>query len=223
MNQLILQLTLRTEVPVGIKALLFLLLATIAILYVLNVRWFESIGYLLLLPVQRFKWQSEQFSGNALFRGSSFTLFAVAFSLFVYIYGLDTLNPASNSYPFFVLLIMFLALALIKVAFNYAYFFLHKSNDLGAKLIDFQSSTNQLFCLVLTPLMLIDVFYTGISGDLVYVAIGLAVIYLLVRLYGTILLLQDNFRYPIVSLFVYLCTFELAPALVLAKVLFVKS
>lgn len=220
---MVMQLTLRNEIPLGIKALLLILLATVATLYVINARWFESLGFLLLLPVQRFSWQSEQFSGNVLFRGSSFILMTLCFSLFIYIYELGLGKAQFGLYHYPVLLSMVLGVVLFKYLVNSLYFRLHRIKELGSQLLDFQSSINQIFCLALATLMVVDVFYAYTDSNLFYVGIVLAVIYFLMRLYGTILILQNDFHYPIVSLFIYLCTFEIAPALVLAKVLFVKS
>jgi hypothetical protein len=72
-------------------------------------------------------------------------------------------------------------------------------------------------------ILLIDVFYENLSSNYLNVLLIVSLIYFLARLFGTILLLQNNFRYSIFTLFVYLCTFEIVPALVIVKVLFVNN
>ena len=71
--------------------------------------------------------------------------------------------------------------------------------------------------------LLIDVFYENLSSNYLSILLVVSLLYFLVRLFGTIVLLQNNFKYSIFTLFVYLCAFEIVPALVIVKVLFVNS
>jgi hypothetical protein len=77
--------------------------------------------------------------------------------------------------------------------------------------------------LLLGILLLVDVFYFRLHSNIYVAMLIVAGMYFLVRLFGTILILQNHFSYSILPVFVYLCTFEIVPALFTAKVLFVNS
>ena len=106
---------------------------------------------------------------------------------------------------------------------NKFYFSLHNSSSLGDQIIDYQYSLNQWFTLVVGCLLIFDIFYLKLNSSVFLFITIIAGIYFLLRLFGTILMLQNNFKYPILTVFVYLCTLEIVPALVIAKVLFVNS
>ena len=81
----------------------------------------------------------------------------------------------------------------------------------------------QWFTLIIGSLLIFDIFYLKLNSSVILIITIIAGIYFLLRLFGTILMLQNNFKYPILTVFVYLCTLEIVPALVTAKVLFVNS
>jgi uncharacterized membrane protein YiaA len=224
-STLIAQLVLRNAVPAHLKALLLLLLFCTALLYVANARWFESIRHLASIPLQRFNWQSEQFLGNALFRVTSLFLSSLTAAIFIYTYSLGAgfwYHP--NQPSSFLLVIACVGLCFIlKLCSTIVFFKIHRNTALGSQVLDFHYSLNQLFSLLLGILLFVDVFYTRLDSSLYHFTVIIALIYFLVRLYGTILLLQNSFNYPILTVFVYLCTFEIVPALVIAKVLFVNT
>lgn len=219
------QLILRNEVPANLKGLLLFLMVCTAFLYVANAKWLESIRFLATIPLQRFNWQSEQFLGSPIFRGTSMFLSSFTISVFVYAYSLgERFGYEHSTFSSFLLIALVVTTYFIsKFGANYLFFQFHKSQTIGSQLIDFHSSLNQALSLALGTFLLVDVFYARLDSGLFYFTIILACIYFLLRLYGTILLLQNNFSYPILTVFVYLCTFEIVPALVVAKVLFVNS
>jgi hypothetical protein len=224
-STLIAQLVLRNAVPAHLKALLLLLLFCTALLYVANARWFESIRHLASIPLQRFNWQSEQFLGNALFRVTSIFLSGLTTAIFIYTYSLgERFGYHPNQLSSFLVITVCVALYyLLKFGSTVIFFKIHRNTALGSQLLDFHSSLNQLFSLLLGILLFVDVFYARLDSSVYYFTVTIALIYFLVRLYGTILLLQNSFNYPILTVFVYLCTFEIVPALVIAKVLFVNT
>ena len=224
-STLIAQLVLRNAVPAHLKALLLLLLFCTALLYVANARWFESIRFLASIPLQRFNWQSEQFLGNALFRITSVFLSSFTAAIFIYTYSLgDYFGYPHNQPSSFLPVVMCVALYfLLKLGSNFIFFRIHHKTALGSQILDFHYSLNQMLCLVLGVCLFIDVFYARLDSNLYYFSISLSLLFFLARLYGTILLLQNSFNYPILTVFVYLCAFEIVPMLVIAKVLFVNS
>jgi len=221
----IVQLVLRNEAPALIRGLLLLLLICTAFLYVANAKWLESIRYLTTIPLQRFNWQSEQFLGNPIFRATSVILTSLTISLFIFTYSLGARfgYDKSTLSSFLLISILVVSYFVLKYWVNYIFFKIHNSSKIGSQLIDFQYSINQALSLVLGSFLLIDVFYTRLDSGIFYFIVTIACIYFLIRLYGTIVLLQNYFTYPILNVFVYLCTLEIVPALVIAKVLFVNS
>ncbi len=97
------------------------------------------------------------------------------------------------------------------------------SEAVGDYTIDFQYSINQFFSFIVSAIMLAAAFYGGLDRGIMTISLVAVVVLFLTRLFGTILILQNNFTYPLIGVFIYLCTFEIVPMLVAAKVLFVDS
>ncbi len=223
-STVIVQLVLRNAVPAHLKALLLLLLFCVVLFYVANARWFESIRYLASIPMQRFNWQSEQFLGNTLFRVTSIFQSVLTTGIFIYTYNLgERFGYQPNQLASFLAITLCVALYyLLKFGSTAIFFKIHHNTKLGSQLLDFHFSLNQLFSLLLGTLLFVDVFYARLDSSIYYFILTIALIYFLLRLYGTTLLLQKSFNYPILTVFVYLCTFEIVPALVIIKVLFIN-
>ena len=218
---LINELILRNQSPLFLKAALLCLLLLLVIFYSVNKSWFISLKSLALLPFQRFGWQSEKYSSDLIFRISSLVLSVIIIAMAVYAYQL--VYPEIFASTYFKITLITILLFIVKFISNSFYFSLHNSIRTGSKLLDFQYSLNQWFALIVTFILLIDVFYENLSSNYLTILLVFSILYFLVRLFGTILLLQNNFKYSIFTLFVYLCTFEIVPALVIVKVLFVNS
>ncbi len=224
-NDAIADLVLRQEVPIAVKVVLLVVLLCATILFAFDERWGDSIRHLAAIPFQRFNWQSEQFLGNPVIRITSLLLSSLTIAAFIFAYNLgEHYNYENSSFIDFIkILVVVLLFSTVKFGFNYSYFRLHKSSGVGSQLTDFHFSINQILSLVLGTLLLVDVFYNRLHGNFFYFLVGIGSLFFLIRLYGTILLLQNNFRYPILTLFVYLCTVEIVPTLIVAKILFVNS
>ena len=215
------ELILRNQSPLFIKVVLLCILVILVIFYTVNRSWFISLKSLALLPFLRFGWQSEKYSADLIFRISSFLISVLIISSAIYSYNLTSTDTLSSTYIEITLIITLLFV--VKFIANSLYFSLHNSISTGSQLVDFQYSLNQWFTLLVIFILLIDVFYENLSSNYLNVLLIVSLIYFLARLFGTILLLQNNFRYSIFTLFVYLCTFEIVPALVIVKVLFVND
>ena len=218
---LLTELILRNQSPLFIKVVLLCILVILVIFYTVNRSWFISLKSLALLPFLRFGWQSEKYSADLIFRISSFLISVLIISSAIYSYNLTSTDTLSSTYIEITLIITLLFV--VKFIANSLYFSLHNSISTGSQLVDFQYSLNQWFTLLVIFILLIDVFYENLSSNYLNVLLIVSMIYFLARLFGTILLLQNNFRYSIFTLFVYLCTFEIVPALVIVKVLFVNN
>jgi hypothetical protein len=180
---------------------------------------------LAILPFQRFAWQSEKFMTNNIFRLSSILSLSIFVSIAISSYQLGN-SKLENLDSIVTLLWVFPAvilLSLVKFVSNYSYFSIHKEDKTANLVVDFQYSLNQWFALLLGILLIVDVFYFRLHSNIYGAILVIAGLYFLVRLFGTILVLQNNFNYSILTVFVYLCTFEIVPALITAKVLFVNS
>ena len=208
-----------------IRVVVLVLLVLIAFLYAANSTWFQSMKLLALIPIQRFNWQSEKYKSNYFFRVCSLitSLFTIALIVYTYQLGSKFMGDSVIFSNFAILLVVVTLLFIVKFLANKFYFSLHNSSSLGDQIIDYQYSLNQWFTLVVGCLLIFDIFYLKLNSSVFLFITIIAGIYFLLRLFGTILMLQNNFKYPILTVFVYLCTLEIVPALVTAKVLFVNS
>jgi len=219
------QLIAREQSPLFIRIVLLLTLVCLVFLYALNRNWVTSMVQLAILPFQRFAWQSEKFMTNNIFRLSSILSLSIFVSIAISSYQLGN-SKLENLDSIVTLLWVFPAvilLSLVKFVSNYSYFSIHKEDKTANLVVDFQYSLNQWFALLLGILLIVDVFYFRLHSNIYGAILVIAGLYFLVRLFGTILVLQNNFNYSILTVFVYLCTFEIVPALITAKVLFVNS
>jgi hypothetical protein len=222
--QILIEIAWRHQTPISIRIALLIVLVCVPLFYGFYQAWFISLRSLVLIPFQRFGWQSEQYTSNPVIRISSLIISIVIITLAIFTYQL---GPKTSNGTYTISLAHLLGvvalLFLLKNLVNKIYFSLHKSADIGNQLTDFQYSLNQWFTLFLLVILVTDAFYARLQGEFFTLVMILTTVYFLVRLFGTIFLLQSNFKYPTFTLFVYLCTVEIVPALVLAKLLFVNS
>lgn len=150
---------------------------------------------------------------------------SLAFGIFIYSHFMSSSlaffeNEALN---FSVFLIVIAALVGLKLLTMKTFFFVHDQEEIGTMVIDFQYAYNFLLSLILVIVIAADLYFYRLSNSLYITASIVVGILFLMRLMGSILLLLNKFTYPIISLFIYLCAFEIVPMLVIAKVIFVKS
>jgi hypothetical protein len=222
---IITELVLRNEVPITVRVGLLAALVFIALISVLNENWLVFMLKLTLLPIQRYSWESDKYAANLTFRITSILSVSLVATILLATYHLGLGSGEKTVYgtSFIGQLGIILAFLLISLGANKFYFYLHKKQEIGEHVLDYQYALNQWFSFIIGTLLLVDVFYLHLHSVLYVVILSLVGIYFLLRLFGTILMLQNNFDYPILTVFVYLCTFEIVPALVICKVLFVNS
>ncbi|MBT8326688.1 MAG: DUF4271 domain-containing protein [Bacteroidia bacterium] len=220
-----LDLLIRSQTPLVLRIVLISILLIIGFLYALIPNWFASIRLLAYLPIQRFAWQSEKYTYNNIFRLGSILSITSVYAAFIYAYLLSEkfMWFENSSFNFLLIWVVILLATLGKYFLNQFYFKFHNEESLGELIIDYQYSINQIFAFILAGALSIDVFYYRLDSQLFYFLVIAILILFLVKLFGTILMLQNNFKYPLLTLFVYLCTFEIVPMLIAAKILFVNS
>lgn len=218
---MLLELMLREQTPLVSRVSLLSLLVIIGLLFSVNRQWFRSLKLLSLLPFQRFGWQSEKYGSDLILRISSFVTITMAATITIqgYSLGPSGLSSLKVHWIFGVIILLFI----LSLFANKMYFRLHESSKLGEQIIDFQYSINQWFAIVLSCLLLLDFFFLKQASSVLNIIVATTGIYFLARLFGTIIIFQNNFKYPLLTVFVYLCTFEIVPAIVMVKVLFVNS
>lgn len=221
---MLLELTLRNSSPVSLRIAVLFLLLVILSLQAVNPSWFATNRILASLPIQRFKWKSETFLSSSFNRSISLVCSTLAFSVFIYAhYFQPDTGSFGSQYSFLALVAIVLGLFLAKLLGTILFFGLHEEQEMGIMVVDYSYAFNQLIAILLFVVLCFDVFVLRLSGPLyIGVSIAIGILYLL-RLLGNILMLLNNFNYPIISLFIYLCAFEIIPMLAIAKVLFVNS
>lgn len=212
-------------VSADLRIAALVLVALLAIFYSIQPQWLETNRILASLPIQRFKWKSETFLSSGLNRTTSLISASLAFSIFIYShYSQEELFlQTSLDTGFIQLLVIVILLFLFKLLGMKLFFGLHQEERTGTIVIDYQYAFNVIISVLLCLVICIDVFFFRLSSPFyITVSIVIGLIYLL-RMFGNIILLLNEFNYPIVSLFIYLCAFEILPMLGIAKVLFVNS
>ena len=215
-------LILRNEIPNILKFSLILALLLIAFIYVLIPNWFLHIKHLALIPIQRFQWQSEKYNEDIIFRISSFFFVTLVFSIaiFSYLPNVHWFKNFTEIMRFFTVYGGILSLFIVKLMLDYFYFYLHKAKQTFNLIFDYQYGINQIFAVLIGSITLVDLYYYGLISNLYLVVLILLLTYLAMRFIGTTIILINNFSYPILTVIVYLCTFEIISVTIFVKVLF---
>ena len=194
-------------------------------LYAVNPSWLATNRVLIALPIQRFKWKSETFLSSNFNRYSSLITTAIAMALLIrsYFYSPGENMVLSGEFMFIGLICAVIAIFFLKFLSLKLFFYLNEDPEVGTMVIDYQYAFNQFIGLLVFIGICLDFFYFKLNSPIQDILIYLLGFLYLLRLLGHIVLLINKMSYPIISLFIYLCAFEIAPMLVLAKVLFESS
>ena len=216
------ELILKYDIQGVIKFSLLIALLLIAFIYVLIPNWFNYIKILVLIPLQKFQWQSEKYNENSVFRLSSLfsSTFIFSIVIFSYLPELKWLENYSKTSNLFIIFGCVIGLFILKLIIDYLYFYLHKAKKAMHLIVDYQYGLNQLFAIIIGSITLVDVFFFGLTSDLYLLAKVLLAIYLFLRFSGNAIILANNFGYPILTVIVYLCTFEIVLIMIFMKILF---
>ncbi len=216
---------IRNTLPLELKIALLAVIGLLALMYSANSSWITTNRLLASLPIQRFKWKTETYLNSSLNRFGSLVTSAIILSILVRSYFL---SPQENfmldsSIYFIGLCCLIILLFLFKWLSMSLYFRLHQQEEIGTLSLDYQYAFNQLVGILVFALLCLDLLYFHFDSPIKVILIYVIALAYLARLFGHIALLINNLSYPLLSLFIYLCTFEIAPALVITKVLFENS
>ncbi|MFY0644029.1 MAG: DUF4271 domain-containing protein [Bacteroidia bacterium] len=214
------------EMPaLSIKIALLVLLVLFTVLYAVNPSWLVTNRVLIGLPIQRFKWKSETHLSSNFNRFASLitTAFAIAILIRSYFFTPSETMVFSSELVFIGLICAVIIVFLLKFLSMKLFFYLNEDHEVGTMVIDYQYAFNQFIGLVVFLAVCLDLFYFRLNSPIQYILIYVLGFLYLLRLLGHIVLLLNKMSYPIISLFIYLCAFEIAPMLVVAKVLFENS
>jgi len=215
------EVIMRNEIPTILKFSLLIVLLFIATISILNPKWFLQIKLLTLIPIQKFQWKSEKYNGNFQFRIASFFTSTLIFSITIFSY----LPMYFSQFKFRSTLLFFgiygslIGLFILKLVLDHTYFWLHKDKQSVLLITDYQYGLNQSFAFLIGGITLIDVYYFRLSSPLITIVFIIFILYLIARIFGTFKILLSNFQYPIFSVIVYLCTFEIVSIMVFVKIL----
>ena len=156
-----------------------------------------------------------------LFRSSFFfvtLLFSIA--IFSYLPNVHLFKNFTEIMRFFTVYGGILSLFIVKLMLDYFYFYLHKAKQTFNLIFDYQYGINKIFAVLIGSITLVDVYSYGLISKFYIVVLITLLIYLTLRFIGTTIILINNFSYPILTVIVYLCTFEIISIMVFMKVLF---
>ena len=212
----------RAETPMVLRVALLTMLVLMSLLFSTNPTWLVTNRVLAILPIQRFKWKSETFLSSNFNRFGSIVSASLLLAVLLRSYYLEPQDNflLSENIFFLGLLVLLLLSFLIKLGCMQLFFHLHAEDELGTRVIDFHFAFNQIVGILLFALLCFDVFYLRLHGGFdQYLLYGLGVAFLL-RTGGHAILLLNNLSFPPLSVFIYLCAFEIAPVLLVVRAVF---
>lgn len=203
--------------PVESRVAMLILLAAFSSIYILKPSWLGTNIVLFSLPIQRFKWKSENLLSSRLNRYVSGIGMTCALSIFAFTHWKQI--GGQWDFGFYEILFLTLALFVLKHYAMKLFFLVHEETGISSVLIDYQSAFNQIITLIFVAFLCADIFYLkGSFSALSMIGYGIVALFI-VRLAGSFTLLINHFDRPFLSHFIYLCAFEIAPLLILVKIL----
>ena len=147
----------------------------------------------------------------------TFLLMAINFTLIITKFQAVIDFPTIVSVFFLVLLFFLLKLILIKLL---GFFF--KVKDLAKLAIFFSLLFDKTLGFVLFPLVVVIYFFSvDISSSLIIISMGLFIILFMLKLFWLWKIGTNSFGLPQVYIFLYLCSIEIFPLLLLVKGIFI--
>ena len=147
----------------------------------------------------------------------TFLLMAINFTLIITKFQAVIDLPTIVSVFFLVLLFFLLKLILIKLL---GFFF--KVKDLAKLAIFFSLLFDKTLGFVLFPLVVVIYFFSvDISSSLIIISMGLFIILFMLKLFWLWKIGTNSFGLPQVYIFLYLCSIEIFPLLLLVKGIFI--
>ena len=147
----------------------------------------------------------------------TFLLMAINFTLIITKFQAVIDLPTIVSVFFLVVLFFLLKLILIKLL---GFFF--KVKDLAKLAIFFSLLFDKTLGFVLFPLVVVIYFFSiDISSTMLMISLGLFIILFMLKLFWLWKIGTNSFGLPLVYIFLYLCSIEIFPLLLLVKGIFI--
>lgn len=188
--------------------------------------WFLLLFDMAVAPFSRFKWKIDDLKVPF-----DVVLISLISYTFITVLLIESLIPNLSKvisqyfgvYPLFGLILAILVALILKTVLVYFYFAAHKQAEEGIHLINFQLGFNQILIFIATIWLSIVIFYLRFSPLGLNIVIWIYGAFWAFRLYGTILFLLMKFNYSVITIFAYLCAFEIIPYILVARIVFMIS
>ena len=223
---MILEILFRPNAPLWVKFFYLLFVFFIGLYAGLRKGWFSLLFEMAVAPFSRFKWKMDNLKIPF-----DLVIFSLLSYTFITVLLMESLLPNLSQvmavyfgvYPLFGLILAILMALVLKIVLVYFYFAAHKQAEEGIHLINFQLGFNQILIFIATIWLSIVIFYLRFSPLGLDLVIWIYGVFWAFRLYGTILFLLIKFNYSVITIFAYLCTFEIIPYILVARIVFMIS
>lgn len=223
---MILEILFRPNAPLWVKFFYLIVVFFIGLYAGLRKGWFSLLFEMAVAPFSRFKWKIDNLK-------VPFDVVIISLMSYTFITALliESLLPKLSHviaeyfgvYPLFGLIMAILIALVLKIVLVYFYFTAHNQAEEGIHLINFQLSFNQIMIFIATIWLSIVIFNLRFSPLGLNIVIWIYGAFWAFRLYGTILFLLIKFNYSVITIFAYLCTIEIIPYILVARIVFMIS
>lgn len=220
------ELILRPNAPLWIKFVYLTLVVSLSLYIGFRRGWFMLLLDMASAPFSRYKWKIDNLNISA-------DIIIISILSYSFITGLlfESLLPGiSNSLSIIPslnnllgLVTTIVLLLTIKIVLVILFFVAHKQKEEGLQLMNFHLGFNQILIFIASIWLGIVIFYFNFSQFGLTIILWIYGAFWAVRLYGTILFLLMKFQYSVVTIFTYLCAFEIMPYIVVARIIFMNN
>lgn len=113
-----------------------------------------------------------------------------------------------------------IVLLILKIVAVIIFFKAHDQTEHGLQLVNFQLGFNQILIFIAMIWLGVVIFYLNFLQFGIFIVLWIYGIFWAFRLYGTILFLLLKFNYSVVTIFTYLCAFEIMPYILVSRIVF---
>lgn len=223
---MILEILFRPNAPLWVKFFYLIVVFFIGLYAGLRKGWFSLLFEMAVAPFSRFKWKIDNLKVPI-----DVVIISLMSYTFITALLIESLLPKLSQviaeyfgvYPLFGLIMAILIALVLKIVLVYFYFTAHNQAEEGIHLINFQLGFNQIMIFIATIWLSIVIFNLRFSPLGLNIVIWIYGAFWAFRLYGTILFLLIKFNYSVITIFAYLCAFEIIPYILVARIVFMIS
>lgn len=150
-----------------------------------------------------------------------FFVYTISFSLFInqslWYFFPDFQFPLEKNQLFFLIWVAIMVLGLVKILLMLLYGLIFKSYYIRSEVIVTNFVFNIVFGILLLPILMLAIFIP--SSFLLYLGFFFWLFALVYKALRQFIIRNPNTKFSLFNRFVYLCTFEIAPALVIIKLI----